>query len=30
VLEAVAEHQAGARQHDDITVLAARVGEATS
>lgn len=30
VLEALAQHQAGARQHDDITVLVARVGDGTS
>jgi sigma-B regulation protein RsbU (phosphoserine phosphatase) len=30
VLEALAEHQAGARQRDDITLLAARVREAAS
>jgi sigma-B regulation protein RsbU (phosphoserine phosphatase) len=30
VLDALAQYQAGARQHDDITVLGARVGEMTS
>jgi sigma-B regulation protein RsbU (phosphoserine phosphatase) len=30
VVEALAQHQAGARQHDDITVLAVRVGVTAS